>query len=105
LRQGQSVVADAVFARPAERATIARLAPGSFTGIWLDVDVADRASRVRSRGPDASDADVAVVAAQANYAIGDPGDWHVLPARGPVDEIAGRARELLNGPDTCPASG
>lgn len=77
LRAGHSVVLDAVFARPDERAAAEALAQRvgvPFQGIWLDVpkDVAQR--RVTDRKGDASDATPDVVERQFDYDLGSI-DW------------------------------
>ena len=77
LRAGHSVVLDAVFARPDERAAVAALAQRvgvAFQGIWLDVpkDVAQQ--RVTDRKGDASDATATVVERQFAYDLGHI-DW------------------------------
>ena len=76
LRAGHSVVLDAVFARPEERAaaeTLARTVGVPFQGIWLDVpkDVAQQ--RVTDRKGDASDATASVVERQFGYDLGSIG--------------------------------
>ncbi len=76
LRAGQSVVLDAVFARPEERAAaeaLARTVGVPFQGIWLDVpkDVAQQ--RVTDRKGDASDATASVVERQFGYDLGSIG--------------------------------
>lgn len=73
LRAGHSVVLDAVFARPEERAAaeaLARTMGVPFQGIWLDVpkDVAQQ--RVTDRKGDASDATASVVERQFGYDLG-----------------------------------
>jgi aminoglycoside phosphotransferase family enzyme/predicted kinase len=73
LRAGHSVVLDAVFARPDERAAAEALAGKvrvPFQGIWLDVpkDVAQQ--RVTDRKGDASDATASVVERQFGYDLG-----------------------------------
>jgi aminoglycoside phosphotransferase family enzyme/predicted kinase len=76
LRAGHSVVLDAVFARPEERAAaeaLARIVGVPFQGIWLDVpkDVAQQ--RVTDRKGDASDATASVVERQFGYDLGSIG--------------------------------
>ncbi|WP_422035216.1 AAA family ATPase [Reyranella sp.] len=76
LRAGHSVVLDAVFARPEERAAaeaLARTVGVPFQGIWLDVpkDVAQQ--RVTDRKGDASDATASVVERQFDYDLGNIG--------------------------------
>ncbi|MBS0519682.1 MAG: AAA family ATPase [Proteobacteria bacterium] len=74
LLAGQSVVLDAVFARPQERAAaedLARRAGVPFEGIWLDVPKDVAQARVAARKADASDATPDVVARQFDYELGD----------------------------------
>jgi hypothetical protein len=78
LAAGQSVVVDAVHARPAEREAIAAVAAGNrapFLGIWLDAPETVLLQRVGGRAGDASDADADVVMRQLAYDLGDIG-WH-----------------------------
>jgi predicted kinase len=53
---GHSVVVDAVFARPEERAAVGALSD-RFHGLFLTADLATRVARVGARHGDASDAD------------------------------------------------
>lgn len=74
LSAGHAVVADAVFASPAERADaedIARRAGVPFQGFWLEGGVETMKQRVAARSGDASDATPAVVEAQLDYRLGD----------------------------------
>src|SRR5207248_8040313 len=67
---GHSAVVDAVFARPQERAVMARSAQAfgvPFQGFFLDADLATRVARVSARSRDASDADAAVARTQERY--------------------------------------
>ncbi|WP_439814893.1 AAA family ATPase [Zavarzinia sp. CC-PAN008] len=94
LRQGCSVVLDAVFARVAERdaaAAVARTVGVAFAGLWLDLPLAERLARVAGRRGDASDAGVAQVQAQESYDLG-PIAWTRLAA-GP--DLVARARAVL----------
>ncbi|MCF4164076.1 AAA family ATPase [Zavarzinia compransoris] len=93
LAEGRSVIVDAVFARPGERADIAALWP-DFTGIWLDLPLDARQARIGGRRDDASDATAEVAARQESYDLG-PIDWHRLPAGGPIADLAAAARRLL----------
>ncbi|MGQ3301750.1 bifunctional aminoglycoside phosphotransferase/ATP-binding protein [Reyranella sp.] len=73
LRAGHSVVLDAVFARPDERAAaeaLARKVGVSFQGIWLDVPKEVAQQRVTDRKGDASDATASVVERQFGYDLG-----------------------------------
>jgi hypothetical protein len=84
LRAGQSVVVDAVHARPAERQAIEQLAQRlglAFAGLWLELPLAQRLGRVGARRNDASDADQKVVAAQSSYDVGEV-TWRRLDMSG-----------------------
>jgi aminoglycoside phosphotransferase family enzyme/predicted kinase len=73
LRAGHSVVLDAVFAKPEERAAaeaLARKAGVPFEGLWLDVPKDIAQARVAARTVDASDATPAVVERQFGYDLG-----------------------------------
>src|SRR5262249_57023480 len=59
LAAGRSVIADAVYARPAERDAIAAVASEAnvpFVGLWLDAPADTLAARITARRGDASDA-------------------------------------------------
>jgi len=93
LQHGQSVIADAVFARPEDRfaiETVAGSASISFVGLWLDATREILVKRVETRGPDASDADATIVARQL---ASDPGPiaWRRLQADGDVTRLAAKA--------------
>ncbi|MBL8674737.1 MAG: AAA family ATPase, partial [Rhodospirillales bacterium] len=82
LRAGQSVVVDAVFARPEERAAVERVARDTgvaFTGLWLEVPEPVAVSRIESRRGDASDATSAVARRQREYDLGTM-EWPRLDA-------------------------
>jgi predicted kinase len=73
LRAGHSVVLDAVFAKPGERAAAEALAAKvgvPFQGIWLDVPKDVAQERMAARKGDASDATPAVVERQFGYDLG-----------------------------------
>jgi predicted kinase len=64
LRAGHSAIVDAVYARPADRQAIERVAAEEgvpFIGIWLDAPEATLIARAEQRRNDASDADGAVI--------------------------------------------
>lgn len=74
LRAGHSVVVDAVFAKPDERAAAEALAARvgvPFEGVWLDVPKEVAQARVAARADDASDATPAVVERQFGYDLGE----------------------------------
>jgi aminoglycoside phosphotransferase family enzyme/predicted kinase len=89
IRGGYSVVADAVFARPADREAIQRIAVDlsvPFTGVWLDASYATLLARIKSRRMDPSDADEGVVRQQRDQDVGAI-DWHLVDASGPADAV------------------
>jgi predicted kinase len=94
---GASVVVDAVFAKPSERAAlegIARLQKVPFIGIWLDAPLALRTARVSARVGDASDADSTVANMQAAYEIGAM-NWRICDASGSCADTLKHARTIL----------
>jgi len=97
VRQGQSVIADAVFARPLDRQGIeraARAAAVPFTGVWLDAPDAVLIGRATARQQDASDADAAVIRRQRSEGTG-PIAWQRLDASLPLARVsATAAREI-----------
>jgi aminoglycoside phosphotransferase family enzyme/predicted kinase len=103
LRQGGSVVADAVFDDPARRDMIERTADGlaSFRGIWLDADPALLHHRVEARRGGASDADVTVLAQQlAGRGKEDARQqvaWQHLDASLPLDTLVASIVRLSEG--------
>ena len=94
LRAGWNVVADAVFDRAQDRDAIAQTARAcgaDFVGVWLEAPQDVLEARVRARVNDPSDADCAVLAAQAQRLAqtGAPADWRRLDARNaPQDNAA-----------------
>jgi hypothetical protein len=98
LAAGHAVIADAVYLAPLQRRAIeaaARLAGVPFAGLWLEAPAALLEQRVTERRNDVSDADVAIVRAQAGI---DPGplDWTRLDAGRPPAQIAAEARAALS---------
>ena len=97
---GHSVIVDAVFGKPEERAAIAeaaksaRLAP---QGLFLTADTATRLSRVGGRVRDASDADMAVARAQEAYEVGHL-EWATVDASGTPEATLSRAKAALHRP-------
>lgn len=98
LASGASVIVDAVFAAPAERAAIAEVADAAgvpFLGLWLDAPPDVLRARVGGRSGDASDADAAVVDRQLGYALGDLTGWLRMSGAGSREEVLARALALV----------
>ena len=98
LASGHAVVADAVFSKRDERDAIAAAAartPVAFAGVWLKAPGAVLLDRIALRGPDASDADAQVAAAQASMEIGELGDWRTVLASGAPDAVTAAALAIL----------
>jgi predicted kinase len=86
LAAGWSVVLDAAFLRPGERAEAEALARGvgvPFQGLWMEADPYVLRERLRSRTGDASDADEAVLETQLALDLGEIG-WRRVDAAAPV---------------------
>jgi len=84
LTAGQSVVFDAVSARPDERAGIEALAHEMnvpFLGLWVDAPLAVRLERVETRKNNVSDAGADVARRQEEMDIGEIG-WTVIDSSG-----------------------
>jgi aminoglycoside phosphotransferase family enzyme/predicted kinase len=97
LTAGHSVIADGVYARPAERNAIAGVAQAAkvpFVGLWLEAPAETLAARIAVRRGDASDATAAVLRQQLTYDLGRI-DWHRLDASGPPEAVIAAARQLL----------
>ena len=98
LSAGHSAIVDAVFARPDERAALARLARSSgvgLCGLFLTADLATRLDRVGGRAADASDAGRDVAQAQEDYDLGTL-DWRQIDASGTTEDTLARARAALD---------
>ena len=100
LNAGYSVIADAVYARPAERAELEAMAVAAgvpFSGLWLEAPpprLMERAQHRHHGGKDVSDADAAIVRLQLGYDIG-PIDWQRLDASGNAGQTEAGARRNL----------
>lgn len=97
LAAGQSVVVDAVHARPEERdaiAAVATTAGAPFAGLWLEAPLEALVDRVRGRVGDASDATEDVVRGQHRYDVGDI-TWSRLDTATGSRQIAAVARSIL----------
>ena len=95
LAAGHSVVADAVFAKPEERAAIEAVAAAAgvrFDGLWLEAPPELAAARIRQRKANVSDATPEVLERQLAYDLG-PIAWTRIDSA-PAKEVslaAGRA--------------
>jgi aminoglycoside phosphotransferase family enzyme/predicted kinase len=97
LKAGQSVVVDAVHARPDERDALEAVANRlgvPFWSFWLDAPAEILIERVKARTNDASDADTSVVEAQIGFDRGAM-RWHVLDARQPLDKLKSSALSAI----------
>lgn len=95
---GFSVIVDAVFADPAERAAIRAAAHGTgaeFRGLFLIAELPIRLARIGARSRDASDADAAIARAQESYALGEM-DFTLIDASGAPAETLARAKAALS---------
>jgi aminoglycoside phosphotransferase family enzyme/predicted kinase len=98
IQRGYSVVADAVFADPANRVAIEAVAAAlsvPFVGIWLDAPPAVLSKRVEKRQSDASDADAGVVRSQSSRDTG-PIHWQRIDASSDADVVLQRTTEFLS---------
>jgi predicted kinase len=94
---GSSVIADAVYARPGDRETIARIAADTrvpFIGLWIDGPEETLARRLGERVGDASDATADVLALQMRAGVG-PLDWHRLDGSRNVSDVQRSAESRL----------
>jgi aminoglycoside phosphotransferase family enzyme/predicted kinase len=97
LAAGRSVIADAVYARLAERdaiADVARQAQVPFCGLWLEAPADTLAARIAARRGDASDATAEVLRRQLAYDLGRI-DWHRIDAAGATDRVVAAVRQRL----------
>jgi len=94
--QGCSVVLDAAFLRPEERAAFAATPPAAVRhiGLFLEADRTTRLARIDARKNDASDATAAVAVAQEAMTEGDL-DWPRIEAGGAPAETLARCALLL----------
>jgi uncharacterized protein len=93
LRAGWSVVLDAAFLRPQERAdaeALGRSEGVGFTGCWMQAEEGELRRRLRDRVGDASDADERVLDGQLLAEVGESG-WRRVNTTMP---IAGQLRSL-----------
>lgn len=97
LAAGCSVIADATFLDPAERAAIRAVADRRqvhFAGLWLDAPDAVLASRLSARVSDASDATPAMIERQRR-GMTAPADWADFAADCPTSTLVFRTLRYL----------
>jgi len=99
LSAGQSVIADAVYAAPEERAAIEAVAATlgvAFQGFWLSAAEGTLLRRVEQRRGDASDATGEVVRRQLTENVGPIAPtWVRLEAGGSAEEVQRQAAAVL----------
>lgn len=101
LRDGGSVVSDAVFDAPDKRQSIeeaARRSGAQFVGIWLVADPALLKQRVAARRGGPSDATVDILARQLERDAGMM-SWHEIEAAGSPEEIVAAIMGRIENPD------
>jgi len=97
LAAGQSVIMDAVHARPDERQaaeTTAAECGCPFIGLWLETPLDVRVARIAGRTNDASDATAEVAKGQAAFDVG-PITWAKVDASGDWDQTLSRAKSVI----------
>jgi AAA domain len=97
LRAGHSVVVDAVYARPANRRVIERVAETTsvpFIGLWLEAPESVLVDRTAQRRSDASDPDATVVRMQRAEGANEIG-WSRLDASVPATSVVSSATDLV----------
>ena len=100
LSQGATVVLDAVFGLPAQRATAADLAREysvPFHGLWIDAQEEMRISRIKSRKRNISDVTEMIAREQSDYELGEI-TWARIDSSGPKQETVEAARQVIGCP-------
>jgi predicted kinase len=97
LRAGRSVILDAVFGQPEERAAaeaVARELGFDFQGFWLEAPPGVMASRIADRRHDASDATVEILSRQLTFSTGAM-TWQRLDAAGAPAAVLAAAEQMI----------
>lgn len=97
LRAGFPVIADAVFAKPAQRRAVAEIAKAEgvpFSGLWLEAPPDVMARRVRDRKRNVSDADAGVLELQLGYDLGDI-DWVRIDSSGSCEDTLAAGLDII----------
>ncbi|HYN06767.1 MAG TPA: AAA family ATPase [Vicinamibacterales bacterium] len=101
VRGGYTAIVDAVYARPADRQTIERVAAEAsvpFVGFWLEAPESTLIARTGQRRNDPSDADAAVIRMQRAQEAGTIG-WHRFDASLPAELVLQSATTCLQDPN------
>ena len=99
VRGGYTAIADAVFAKAADRAAIQHVAAAAgvpFSGLWLEAPASLLIARVEARGIDVSDAGADVVRHQLVVPL-DSLQWPRLDASGTRPQVVDAANTLVAG--------
>jgi aminoglycoside phosphotransferase family enzyme/predicted kinase len=105
LGHGHSVIADAVFDRPADRQKIKQCAMNAavpFTALWLEAPVSLLCERVAKRRGDPSDATVDIVRAQAGRQLGMI-DWRRVAVSDGLEDVVARVINILDAGTAAPS--
>lgn len=97
LEAGHGVIADAVHARPEERAALESVAAKHgvpFTGLWLEAPRETMERRIRERLRDASDATIEVLRRQLALPLGEI-SWRRVDASGGFESTLAAVRRAL----------
>ncbi|MFD1379849.1 bifunctional aminoglycoside phosphotransferase/ATP-binding protein [Fodinicurvata halophila] len=97
LKAGQSVIADAVWAKPEERGQLEALARdcgAAFRGLWLEAPRETLEARIEGRRNDSSDATVSVLEHQLTHETGEIA-WPRLDTGNGAEAVLARAQERL----------
>lgn len=97
MKAGHSVIVDAVFSKPDERAAIEQAAARQgvpFSGLWMNAPRETLMERVAARKGDASDATTDVVERQLEYSTG-PIRWQPINAGGDIADVVSIAKSYL----------
>jgi aminoglycoside phosphotransferase family enzyme/predicted kinase len=99
VRGGYTAIADAVFAKSADRDAVEHVAAAAgvpFVGLWLEAPEPVLLSRVEDRGPDASDAGIEVLRQQLAYQL-DSIRWHRVDASGARQQVCDAVAAIVGG--------
>jgi uncharacterized protein len=106
IRNGHSAIADAVFARTADREAIERVAADAgvpFVGVWLEAPESTLIDRATRRMSDPSDADAAVIRHQQTQELGAM-RWYRIDAGRGFEEVLRDVRTEIGQAVPAPAN-